>query len=103
VDDRTSFVHADADVYEPAEPLDAIVFNEMLYYLPSPVSTVRRLAKQLAPGGVLIVSMYRAWATDRIERQLGALFPMVESRQVVGSSGMTWTVTVYRRDADPLR
>lgn len=101
-DDRTSFLHADADVYEPAEPLDAIIFNEMLYYLPRPVRTVRRLAKRLAPGGVLIVSTYRAWATERIKRQLCALFPMVESRQVMGSTGMTWTVTVYRPDADLL-
>lgn len=99
-DDRTSFVHADADVYEPAEPVDAIIFNEVLYYLPSPVSTVRRLSKQLAPGGVLIVSMYRAWATERITRQLGTLFPAMECRQVTGSSGMTWVLSVYRPDAD---
>jgi 2-polyprenyl-3-methyl-5-hydroxy-6-metoxy-1,4-benzoquinol methylase len=102
-DGRTSFLRADADVYEPDEPLDAIVFNEMLYYLPSPVRTVRRLAKQLAPGGVLVVSMYRAWATARIERELCALFPVLESRQVTGSSGMTWTITVYRPAADLLR
>lgn len=99
-DDRTSFLHADADVYEPDEPVDVIIFNEMLYYLPSPVSTVRRLARELAPGGVLVVSMYRAWATGRITRQLCTLFPLVESRQVRGSSGTTWTVSVYRPEAD---
>ena len=100
-DDRTSFLRADADMYEPDGPVDAIVFNEMLYYLPSPVRTVRRLATQLTPGGVLVVSMFRAWATGRIERELAALFPLVESRQVTGSSGATWIVTVYRPVADP--
>lgn len=97
-DERTSFVHADADVYEPPEPVDAMIFNEMLYYLPAPVLTVRRLAEHVAPGGVLIVSTFRAWATDRIRRELSALFRVMESREVVGSSGMTWTVTVYRPD-----
>ena len=95
-DERTVFLQVDADVYEPAEPVDAMIFNEMLYYLPDPVRTVRRLATYLAPGGVLIVSTYRAWATERINRQLSALFPVLDTRRVVGSSGMTWTVTVYR-------
>jgi 2-polyprenyl-3-methyl-5-hydroxy-6-metoxy-1,4-benzoquinol methylase len=99
VDERTSFLHADADVYEPAEPVDAMIFNEMLYYLPDPVRTVRRLAEHVAPGGVVIVSTFRAWATDRIRRELSALFQVVESRPVVGSSGMTWMITVYRPDA----
>jgi len=80
------------------EPLDAVVFNEMLYYLPRPVRTVRRLAGQLAPGGVVIVSTFRAWNTERIRRQLSAMFPVAELRHVVGSSGITWTVTVYRPD-----
>ena len=95
-DERTRFLRADADVYESSEPVDAMVFNEMLYYLPDPVRTVRRLATQLAPGGVVIISMYRAWATDRIRRRLAADFPVVDSREVVGSSGMVWGLTVYR-------
>ena len=97
-DDRTSFVQVDADAYESPEPLDAVIFNEMLYYLPNPVRTVRRLAEQLAPGGVVIVSTYRAWNTERIRRQLSAVFPVVELQHVVGSSGITWTVAVYRPD-----
>ena len=95
-DDRTSFLRADADRYEPAAPLDAVIFNEVLYYLPRPVRTVQRLARRLAPRGVLIVSMYRAWATTRIMRQISALFPVVENRPVTGPSGLAWTVTVFR-------
>ena len=100
-DGRTSFLRADADAYEPDGPVDAIVFNEMLYYLPSPVSTVQRLAKELSPGGVVVVSMFRSWATGRIERGLASLFPLVESRQVAGSSGATWIVTVFRPAPEP--
>jgi 2-polyprenyl-3-methyl-5-hydroxy-6-metoxy-1,4-benzoquinol methylase len=98
VDERTQFLCADADIYGSGDAVDAVIFNEMLYYLPDPVRTVRRLATQLAPGGVIIVSMYRAWATNRIRRQLAAHFPVVDSRQVVGSSGMSWGLTVYRPD-----
>ena len=95
-DERTRFLRADADTYESREPVDAVVFNEMLYYLPDPVRTVRRLAAQLAPGGVVVISMYRAWATDRIRRRLAADLPVVDSREVIGSSGMVWGLTVYR-------
>ena len=95
-DDRTSFLRADADAYVPPEPVDAVVLNEVLYYLPRPVRTVERLAHHLVPGGVLIVSMCRAWATDRIVRQVSALFPVVETRHVAGPAHLAWTVAVFR-------
>lgn len=95
-DERTSFLRADADAYVPPHPLDAIVFNEVLYYLPRPVETVGRLAHHLAPGGVLVISMCRTWATERILRRLARLFPVLEARQVVGPSSLTWTVAVLR-------
>jgi 2-polyprenyl-3-methyl-5-hydroxy-6-metoxy-1,4-benzoquinol methylase len=95
-DERTSFLRADADTYVPPHRLDAVVFNEVLYYLPRPVETVERLAQHLAPGGVLVVSMCRAWATGRIVRQLAGLFPVVQARQVAGPSSLTWTVAVLR-------
>jgi SAM-dependent methyltransferase len=95
-DDRTSFLRADADAYVPPHPLDAVVFNEVLYYLPRPVETAERLARHLAPGGVLVISLCRSWATDQIVRQLAELFPVVEARRVVGPSSLTWTVAVLR-------
>jgi SAM-dependent methyltransferase len=61
-------VRADLEEYSPTSVYDAIVFNEVLYYVASPVQVVRRYFQYLSPTGIVIVSMYRppllhAWST----------------------------------------
>lgn len=52
-DDRTSFHPATADSYRPDEPPDAIVFNEVLYYLPDPPRPCSATPASLRPAGRL--------------------------------------------------
>lgn len=90
------FVLADADAYRPDEPPDAVVLNEVLYYLPNPVETARRYAGLLAPGGVLVVSLFtRAWAPRRLLQALDSELVRVDSLPVQ-STQLAWTVAVYR-------
>jgi trans-aconitate methyltransferase len=101
-DDRTSFQPATADSYRPDEPPDAVVFNEVLYYLPDPLKTVQRYAGLLAPGGVLIVSVYvRTWATRRMLRQISKLYPVSESAATTSQAQLAWIANVYRPCLDP--
>ena len=96
-DDRTAFHHASADSYQPDQPPDAVVFNEVLYYLPHPLKTVQRYARLLAPGGVLIVSLYlRTWATRRMLRQISNLYPVSESAVTTSHPRLAWRADVYR-------
>jgi 2-polyprenyl-3-methyl-5-hydroxy-6-metoxy-1,4-benzoquinol methylase len=96
-DDRTAFHHADGSSYVPDQPPDAVVLNEVLYYLPEPLAVVTHYANVLAPGGVLIVSVYsRAWAMRRLLRQISSRFPLVESSTVNSHSHLAWTLTVFR-------
>ena len=96
-DDRTSFQQATADSYQPDQPPDAVVFNEVLYYLPHPLKTVQRYASLLAPGGVLIVSLYlRTWATRRMLRQISKLYPVLESAVTTSQTQLAWIANVYR-------
>jgi 2-polyprenyl-3-methyl-5-hydroxy-6-metoxy-1,4-benzoquinol methylase len=96
-DDRTAFHHADGSSYVPDQPPDAVVLNEVLYYLPEPLAVVTHYANLLAAGGVLIVSVYsRAWAMRRLLRQISSRFPLVESSTVNSHSHLAWTVTVFR-------
>lgn len=44
---------ADASIFETSRVFDVIVFNEMLYYLKTPEKHVRRIARALAPDGIL--------------------------------------------------
>lgn len=96
-DERTTFVAADAVGFVPPEPPDAVVINEVIYYLPHPRDVALRYARSLAPDGVLVVSIFaRAWASRRFLRQLGARLRLVEST-LVESGHLAWTVAVYRR------
>jgi 2-polyprenyl-3-methyl-5-hydroxy-6-metoxy-1,4-benzoquinol methylase len=96
-DERTTFHHADGSNYVPDQPPDAVVMNEVLYYLPEPLAVVTHYANLLAPGGVLIVSVYsRAWAMRRLLRQMSSRFPLVEVSTVNSDSHLAWTVTVFR-------
>ena len=54
---EATFVMADVDAYRPTETFDAIVFTEVLYYLPDPVRTVERYARHLNAKGVVVVSV----------------------------------------------
>jgi 2-polyprenyl-6-hydroxyphenyl methylase/3-demethylubiquinone-9 3-methyltransferase len=55
---RAEFAVADAATHEPSQVFDVIVFNEILCYLENPEEHVRRIARSLAPGGLLIASIW---------------------------------------------
>jgi trans-aconitate methyltransferase len=90
----TTFVTADASRYVPDAAPDAVVLNEVLYYLPRPVQVVERYAALLAPGGVVVVSCYaRTWTTRRLLRLLRRRLTLVSSEQVVAGPH-AWEVAV---------
>ncbi|HYP44151.1 MAG TPA: methyltransferase domain-containing protein [Propionibacteriaceae bacterium] len=94
---NTEFVSADATTFVPDEPPDAVVFNEVLYYLPHPVRVVERYARLLSPSGVVVVSCYaRTWPTRRLLRRLGRSLAVVESVEIVAEPH-AWRVAVLRR------
>lgn len=90
----THFFVADATAYRPEGSFDAIVFNEVLYYLHQPAAEVARYAESLAAGGRIIVSTYvgspRAAA---VLRQVCRAFEVREETQV-SQGGNRWMVTV---------
>src|SRR5262249_6544754 len=53
-DDRTTFIVTDAEAFTPVELFDVIIFNESLYYLRDPLTTLRRYISCLAPDGLVI-------------------------------------------------
>jgi len=56
---EAQFEVADAATFDPGEQFDVIVLNEVLYYMAEPEAVLARYESFLAPGGVLIISMYR--------------------------------------------
>ena len=96
---RTQFVCADGSSFVADQPPNAVVMNEVLYYLPDPIGAVEHHARRLAPGGVVIISIYaRTWSSRRLMRAIGARLEMLESN-VIRSGHLAWAVAAYR----PLR
>jgi 2-polyprenyl-3-methyl-5-hydroxy-6-metoxy-1,4-benzoquinol methylase len=92
----TQFVCADASTFVADRPPDAVVMNEVLYYLPDPIGAVAHHACRLAPGGVVIISIYaRTWTSRRLLSALAARFELLESN-LIRSGHLAWTVAVYR-------
>jgi 2-polyprenyl-3-methyl-5-hydroxy-6-metoxy-1,4-benzoquinol methylase len=95
-DSRTQFVCADGSSFVADALPNAVVMNEVIYYLPDPMAAVEHHANRLAPGGVLIVSIYaKTWSSRRLLRAMAARLELVESR-LVRSGHLAWTVAVFR-------
>jgi SAM-dependent methyltransferase len=95
-DRRTQFVCADASKFVADQPPDAVVMNEVLYYLPDPNGVVEHHERRLAPGGVVIISIYaRTWYSRRLLSALARRFDLLEST-LIRSGHLAWTVAVYR-------
>jgi 2-polyprenyl-3-methyl-5-hydroxy-6-metoxy-1,4-benzoquinol methylase len=92
----TQFVCADASNFVADQPPDAVVMNEVLYYLSDPIGVVAHHACRLAPGGVVIISIYaRTWSSRRLLSALAARFELLESN-LIRSGHLAWTVAAYR-------
>jgi 2-polyprenyl-3-methyl-5-hydroxy-6-metoxy-1,4-benzoquinol methylase len=95
-DERTQFLCADGSDFIADQRPDAVVLNEVIYYLPDPIGAVQHHARQLATDGVLIISIYaRTWSSRRLLRAIAARLELVESSLVI-SDHLAWTVAVYR-------
>jgi 2-polyprenyl-3-methyl-5-hydroxy-6-metoxy-1,4-benzoquinol methylase len=99
-DQRTQFVWADGSDFVADQLPNAVVMNEVIYYLPDPIAAVEHHARHLAPGGVVIVSIYdRTWSSRRLLHAIAARLELLES-DVIRSGHLAWTVTVYRPLSD---
>jgi SAM-dependent methyltransferase len=58
---RASLVHIPLEDYEPGagERFDAIVFNEVIGFARDPLAQIARYRGFLAPGGILVLSIYQ--------------------------------------------
>jgi SAM-dependent methyltransferase len=91
---------ADFDSFSAAEEFDVIVFNESIYYSSDPRGTLEKAAGWLAPGGALLLSIYRNSSHSDHETywQLTShLFTTSQATAVSNRQGLTWDVRMLRR------
>lgn len=91
---NASFIHGDFETWRPAETeiWDIIVFNEVIGYARNPGETVASFLPFLAPGGVLVVSLYRWGNHAAIWRRIGRRTLVKSHLEVQGPPGVVWDV-----------
>jgi 2-polyprenyl-3-methyl-5-hydroxy-6-metoxy-1,4-benzoquinol methylase len=83
---------------EASERFDAIVFNEVLFFVEDPVAQLARYRAWLAPGGVVVVSQYRSPKAEGGARRItSAIFEALEAPPWHVLDRLTLTST-HRRD-----
>lgn len=95
-DEKTFFVQADAETYQPAVTVDIIVFNETLYYFHDPLKVIERYSCSLAKDGFLIVETYVASlrAMSILQRLKTIYFVVDETRTTHEASSKSWICSV---------
>ncbi len=88
------FALGSAETFSTESRFDAIVFNEVAYYLKSPGDVLARYQQLLRPGGILVVSMFDCLPANLAWRTLARRFDSIESTRVINTSKRAWDVRV---------
>ena len=96
VNSRVSFAASDLREYTPTRKFDAIVFNEVLYYVDDPVAEIRRYAAFLEPDGVFLASMHRKEGSEQMWARIEGAFRMIDILTVQNRSGTGWIMGAFR-------
>ncbi len=97
--EKASFVVGNLDSLQVNGTYDVIIYNESLYYVRNPKDAVQALFKNLAPGGIFIISMVDKHGKEResVWTELNGILEMIEKIKVSNAAGDSWTVQVYKK------
>ena len=96
MDDQTSFQAIDMRAFTTSERFEVIVFNESLYYVNDPIAELRRYSHFLRRGGIFLVSMHRKPRSERIWRDIGATFEMLDRVTIANRRGVEWILGAFQ-------
>lgn len=93
-DENTGFCCASLDDLHVDKKYDVVIFNEILYYLDDPLTTLARFMDGLASEGIMIVSMYHAGVTKQLWAAIESEYKVVDEAGMRNREGVTWYVKV---------
>ena len=92
---RSFFACVDAREFVADEIFDTIIFNEVLYYFPDPLTVMRTYSERLEPNGLLITSLYgRSDRARAIGRLLKREYRSVDEVEI-SRNGEIWIIDVF--------
>jgi 2-polyprenyl-3-methyl-5-hydroxy-6-metoxy-1,4-benzoquinol methylase len=94
--ETTSFIHADAESYVPAELFDLIIFNEVLYYFVNPVEGFTRYRAFLKADGLMLTSHFRTLRAMAIRRCIKTDYAVLAETKITNTlQDLTWFCDVF--------
>ena len=90
------FVQADIESFTPNKLYKSIVFNESLYCLKNPITTLKRYEKYLDSNGVFIISMFGDKDTDLLWRLIDSNYHTEDSTKVISMLKASWIIKVVK-------
>lgn len=100
-DERTRFVCADAETFQPDESFDVIVFNESLYYFRDPLTTFARYLHFLNKDGIVIVSTFLGSSRAvSILKRLRKKYPILDEVQIKHNKKLKLMCSVFKPHDD---
>ncbi|MGQ0714787.1 MAG: class I SAM-dependent methyltransferase [Gemmatimonadaceae bacterium] len=91
LDERTRFIAADMNFFEPDGSFDCIVFNESLYLFRDVTAGMERYERFLAPKGIFLVSMHGGARMQEIWSLLEERYHVIDDVTITNRDGSTWT------------
>ncbi|WP_247233780.1 trans-aconitate 2-methyltransferase [Telluribacter sp. SYSU D00476] len=93
-DEKTRYLVADMNTYEPDTTFDCIIINEAIYYAPSVEAVLDRFNKYLAAEGIFIVSINGDERNANWHRMMDqCTYPKIDGTTVIATRN-TFTITV---------
>jgi 2-polyprenyl-3-methyl-5-hydroxy-6-metoxy-1,4-benzoquinol methylase len=96
--DDTRYSCADMETFTTTTSFDVIVFTESLYYAKKPVQLLQQYAQFLAPGGHIILSVYKTADNESLLRKIETAYPLKEQQLSTNERG-AWYCQVYDKKA----
>lgn len=96
--DRTSFIRAEADKLNfEKNYYNAIIFNEILYYLETPLEIVKKYEDYLRPEGIFIISMCTHRKSRSIWKNLDAYYSFADETKVTNQKRNSWVIKCWQK------
>ncbi|MBT2562529.1 class I SAM-dependent methyltransferase [Pedobacter sp. ISL-64] len=91
---NVTYAVEDMEAYNPPTDFDLIIFNESIYYSPTPIQLFERYAKFLRKGGMMVLSIYKTTANDILLNEINKSFQLMIQTDTTNERG-TWYCCCY--------
>lgn len=91
------FVQMDFNINTPDETFDVIIFNECIYYFKRLIEQLDAcFAKNLNPGGHVIISMFYFEEHALLWKRLTERYQFIEWEEVQNEKGQKWRICLFK-------